>query len=385
MATMQPSLAANNEKNRGHMGWLASQFELTRGTGGHNVRSMEGMRGFAVFLVFLVHFLTLAAPWIAPDSALSGVTDAIRKIGNIGVDLFFVLSGYLIYGSLISRQQPFLAFMRRRVVRIYPTFCVVFAIYLYLSFLRPQESRKPPDAYDAWIYTLQNLALLPGIFPITPFITVAWSLSYEMFFYLAIPAMMLLLDLRARSAQWRIRLFFALGVAILVGCSLFGGPVRLIMFITGILLHEALRSGKIVPPRDGIAVLALLAGVLVNAVPFALNSVGAGKLTIVALSFFITCYSCFRGQSATLQRAFGWTPLRWLGNMSYSYYLVHGLTLKAAFVILAKLTPPAAHGLLFLGGLLPLMFAVTLISSGVLFLLVERPLSLKVSPRIVAA
>ncbi|MDQ2988769.1 MAG: acyltransferase [Pseudomonadota bacterium] len=346
---------------------------------------MEGMRGFAVFLVFLVHFLTLAAPWIAPDSALSGVTDAIRKIGNIGVDLFFVLSGYLIYGSLISRQQPFLAFMRRRVVRIYPTFCVVFAIYLYLSFLRPQESRMPPDAYDAWIYTLQNLALLPGIFPITPFITVAWSLSYEMFFYLAIPAMMLLLDLRARSAQWRIRLFFALGVAILVGCSLFGGPVRLIMFITGILLHEALRSGKIVPPRDGIAVLALLAGVLVNAVPFALNSVGAGKLTIVALSFFITCYSCFRGQSATLQRAFGWTPLRWLGNMSYSYYLVHGLTLKAAFVILAKLPPPAAHGLLFLGGLLPLMFAVTLISSGVLFLLVERPLSLKVSPRIVAA
>lgn len=78
------------------MEWLASQFELTRGTGGHNVRSMEGMRGFAVFLVFVVHFVTLAAPWIAPDSAMSAVTDAIRKIGNCGVDLFFVLSGYLI-------------------------------------------------------------------------------------------------------------------------------------------------------------------------------------------------------------------------------------------------------------------------------------------------
>jgi peptidoglycan/LPS O-acetylase OafA/YrhL len=367
------------------MGWLASQFELTRSTGGHNVRSMEGMRGFAVFLVFLVHFLTLAAPWIAPDSALSAVTDAIRKIGNIGVDLFFVLSGYLIYGSLIARRQPFLAFMRRRVIRIYPTFCVVFAIYLYLSFLRPSESRMPPDAYDAWVYTLQNLALLPGMFPITPFITVAWSLSYEMFFYQAIPAMMLLLDLRARSPQWRIRFFLALGAAILVACSLFDGPVRLIMFITGILLHEALRSGKIVPPRDGIAVLALLAGVLVNAVPFSLNNAGAGKLTIVALSFFITCYSCFRGQSATLQRAFTWTPMRWLGNMSYSYYLVHGLTLKVAFVVLTKLMPPAPHGPLFMGLLLPLMFAVTLIPSGVLFMLVERPFSLKVTPRVVAA
>lgn len=367
------------------MGWLASQFELTRGTGGHNVRSMEGMRGFAVFLVFVVHFVTLAAPWIAPNSAMSDVTDAIRKIGNTGVDLFFVLSGYLIYGSLITRRQPFLAFMRRRVIRIYPTFCVVFAIYLYLSFLRPSESRMPPNAFDAWIYTLQNLALLPGIFPITPFITVAWSLSYEMLFYLAIPALILLLDLRARSAEWRIRFFLALGAAILVACTVYGGPLRLIMFIAGMLLHEALRSGKIVPPRNAFALLALAGGLLVNAVPFTITSVGAVKLTIVALSFFITCYSCFRGQSATLQRAFTWTPMRWLGNMSYSYYLVHGLTLKAAFVIVAKVMPPMAHGPLFMAGLLPLMFAATLIPSGVLFILVERPFSLKVSPRIVAA
>lgn len=367
------------------MEWLATQFELSRGTGGHNVRSMEGMRGFAVFLVFMVHFATLAAPWIAPDSAMSAVTDAIRKIGNSGVDLFFVLSGYLIYGSLIARRQPFLTFMRRRVIRIYPTFCVVFAIYLYLSFLRPSESRMPSDAYDAWIYTLQNLALLPGIFPITPFITVAWSLSYEMFFYLAIPAMILLLDLRARSAQWRIRFFLGLGAAILICCTLYGGPLRLIMFITGMLLHEALRSGKIVPPRNVFALLALAGGLLVNAVPYSITSAGAVKLTIVALSFFITCYSCFRGQSAILQRAFTWTPLRWLGNMSYSYYLVHGLTLKAAFVIVAKVMPPAAHGPLFMGGLLPLMFAATLIPSGVLFILVEKPFSLKVSPRIVAA
>jgi peptidoglycan/LPS O-acetylase OafA/YrhL len=77
--------------------------------------------------------------------------------------------------------------------------------------------------------------------------------------------------------------------------------------------------------------------------------------------------------------------MRWLGNMSYSYYLVHGLTLKAAFVMAAKVVPPAAHGPLFMAGLLPLMFAATLIPSGVLFVLVERPFSLKVQPRIVPA
>lgn len=367
------------------MGWLASQFELSRGTFGHNVRSMEGMRGFAVFLVFLVHFVTLAAPWIAPDSAVWAVTDAVRKIGNSGVDLFFVLSGYLIYGSLITRPQPFLAFMRRRVVRIYPTFCVVFATYFFLSFSHPSESRIPAGAFDAWIYTLQNIALLPGIFPITPLITVAWSLSYEMFFYVSMPATILLLNLRARSPEWRIRFFLGLAAAIIVYFTAYGGPLHLIMFITGMLLHEALRSGKIVSPRYGLAPLALAVGLLVMAVPFSITGVGAVKLVILAAAFFIACYSCFRGQSEILVRAFSWTPMRWLGNMSYSYYLVHGLALKAAFSLLSAALPPAAHGAVFIGLLLPLMFAISLIPSTALFIMVERPFSLKETPRLVAA
>lgn len=368
-----------------NMEWLASQFELSRTTAGGNVRSMEGMRGFAVFLVFLTHFCTLAAPWIAPDSATSALTDAIRKMGNTGVDLFFVLSGYLIYGSLMARPQPFLAFMRRRVTRIYPTFCVVFVTYLYLSFKYPAESRMPADAYDAWVYTLQNFALLPGIFPITPLITVAWSLSYEMFFYLAIPAAILLLGLRVRATRWRIGCFLGLGAAIVAVYMGNGGPIRMIMFIVGMLLYEALRSDKRYRLGQGLAPIALACGLLVNAIPFSPPGSGPVKLIILAACFFITCHSCFLGQSAALTRAFSWTPMRWLGNMSYSYYLVHGLTLKVAFTLLARLLPPAPHGLAFLLQLLPLMFFLTLLPSIVLFIAVERPFSLKAAPRLVPA
>jgi exopolysaccharide production protein ExoZ len=60
--------------------------------------------------------------------------------------------------------------------------------------------------------------------------------------------------------------------------------------------------------------------------------------------------------------------MRRLGNMSYSYYLIHGLALKAAFMVL-----PSSQMFLVL---LPLAFALTLIPSMALFLLVERPLSL---------
>jgi exopolysaccharide production protein ExoZ len=159
--------------------FLADQFELARGGQAQNIRPMEGLRGFAVFLVFLVHYASLSGPMIAWVSWLRQGVEAVHIIGNVGVDLFFVLSGYLIYGTLISKPRNFFSFMKRRVWRIYPVFLVVFAIYFVLSFVFPSESKIPNSLTGGAIYLLQNLLLLPGVFSIPPMIFVAWSLSYE--------------------------------------------------------------------------------------------------------------------------------------------------------------------------------------------------------------
>jgi exopolysaccharide production protein ExoZ len=187
--------------------WLTQRFELSRGGGAHNVRPMEGLRGFAVFLVFLVHYVTLVKPWIATESSLLAFSSTLHTIGNTGVDLFFVLSGYLIYGSLISRPQNFVRFMSRRVERIYPAFIAVFIIYVLLSFNFPAENKIPIPAYEGMIYLVQNFLLLPGLFPIEPMITVAWSLSYEMFYYLAIPLVIVIFRLRDSSVILRVSFF----------------------------------------------------------------------------------------------------------------------------------------------------------------------------------
>jgi peptidoglycan/LPS O-acetylase OafA/YrhL len=68
--------------------------------------------------------------------------------------------------------------------------------------------------------------------------------------------------------------------------------------------------------------------------------------------------------------------MRWLGNMSYSYYLLHGLALQASFLMLDAIVPAAERGPSFFWGWLPIMFASTLIPTLALFLLVERPYSL---------
>jgi exopolysaccharide production protein ExoZ len=350
------------------MHWLRQQFELSRGDS-QNDRSMEGLRGFAVFLVFLVHFVTLVKPFLSAGESFISAIDALHDIGNSGVDLFFVLSGYLIYGSLIARPQPFKGFIQRRINRIYPTFIVVFLAYVVLSFLFPAENKIPPTWIEGGVYLIQNLLLLPGLFPIEPMITVAWSLSYEMFYYLVIPLLITLLGLRQRTPAFR-SVFFALFACVFTAyCATFGGPVRLMMFVAGMLLYEAMSSQRIASPSSTVGLIALAAGVFSTIIPswnFAVQFVG----------FLVLCLACFRSPDSSLSRAFCWSPLRWLGNMSYSYYLIHGLALKAGFLFLSIVLAGSTYGAWFFWAAMPFMFVLTLLPSTLLFLTIERPLSL---------
>ena len=117
------------------------------------------------------------------------------------------------------------------------------------------------------IYLVQNFFLLPGLFPIEPMINVAWSLSYEMFYYVAMPLVIALLGLRHQSAMSRTA--FVLSVALLtaVYCAVNGGHVRLIMFISGIVLNEAMNSRNVPAPSSSLGFLALVVGLASTLVP----------------------------------------------------------------------------------------------------------------------
>ncbi|HAT31020.1 MAG TPA: acyltransferase [Janthinobacterium sp.] len=366
------------------MTWLSEQFELARGAApgaGHegpsNIRPMEGLRGFAVLLVFLVHYVTTITPWLAPATPLFALARALHTVGNSGVDLFFVLSGYLIYGSLIARPQAIAGFLRRRLRRIYPAFSAVFLIYLALSYAIPGESKIPAGLADGSLYLARNFLLLSGFDDKPPMIAVAWSLSYEMLYYLTIPGVIAVFDLRRRGAAWRLAfLILAVGAAA-AGFAVFGGPARLLMFAAGIFLVEA--EGVALAPRPGGALLALLLGLACLLTGAALIV----KVGALFAAFFWLCLACFHAPHGWLARGFSRTALRWLGNMSYSYYLLHGLALKVAFHALAAVVPASPQGPLFFWGLLTPMLILTLLPPAALFLLVERPLSL--APRRAAA
>ncbi|TQV76178.1 acyltransferase family protein [Denitrobaculum tricleocarpae] len=357
----------------------ASAFELQGSYKGW-IHSIEGLRGFAAFLVYLVHYATLIRPWMPEKSITYYVSETLFSIGNVGVDIFFAISGFLIYAMLIRRERPFLPYAKRRIARIYPVFLAVMLIYTALSFVVPSESKIPTGGEQAVWYLIANYLLLPGIFDIEPMIVVAWSLSYEMFFYLVIPIIMTVCGLRKVPGTLRILMWFLLWVGVY-----FVAPdhFRASMLIVGILVFE---TSQLISRDRGsasitlcaltafAAVLAFKASIYLDVVTF--NN--AGKLSKVLLfgACYLLCIAVFC-KDGWLSRCFSGRYFRYFGNMSYSFYLIHGLTLKFIFLVMGILLPAEiyASSLWFWVLFLPAFLASSAVSAA-LFLLVERPFSL---------
>jgi exopolysaccharide production protein ExoZ len=361
--------------------------------------SMEGLRGFAVLLVFCVHFHALfSRQLLGIHSSVFSVAEFFATVGYAGVDLFFLISGYMIYGMLIDRGIPYRKFIRRRAERIYPTFLVVFGIYLILSFLFPSENKIVGSGLDKTIYIVENLLLIPGVFDVKPIITVAWTLSYELLFYLTLPIIVRMM----RRFQWeragRVIFFLALGTGVLVfwGILLPSSHIRIFMFVAGILVFEARHSGEfsgiLNRTSEYFTILLVIGSLLVTywsvkkAEMYAFSVAGDGNFyyfsySVVAtsVSFFLMILLCleFRG---IIQTMFTWMPLRYLGNMSYSYYLIHGVTLKGISLVLFSILEPVNAPLIFVTMLVTSLI-LTWVTSTFLFMWVEKPLSLK--PRFV--
>src|SRR3954467_9313053 len=145
------------------------------------------LRFFAALAVIAFH--VLGAPprgFEVPDSAL---TFAL-SYGGRGVDLFFVISGFIIFYATDAAKLTPAEFLRRRVERIVPLyFFVIFAVTV-LALTLPAIFGAP-DWYTPR-HILKSLAFIAFTDGEMPVIYVGWSLEYEMYFYLAVALLMAL-------------------------------------------------------------------------------------------------------------------------------------------------------------------------------------------------
>jgi peptidoglycan/LPS O-acetylase OafA/YrhL len=163
---------------------------------------LDGVRGLAILMVLLLHFVANTIPTNGLERVIVGVTN----YGSYGVDLFFILSGFLITGILYdTRNDPyyFRNFYMRRLLRIFPLYYGVLVLVFFVAPLIPLLRGPTLDFLVdhqawAWLYAVNIYIGLAGEWSFS-YLEHLWSLSIEEHFYFVWPLVVFLLAKRPRA------------------------------------------------------------------------------------------------------------------------------------------------------------------------------------------
>jgi peptidoglycan/LPS O-acetylase OafA/YrhL len=291
----------------------------------HYRPDIDGLRAVAVVLVLLHH----VGVW-----AVTG--------GYVGVDVFFVISGYLI-GALILRELEagrfsFARFYERRFRRIIPAMIVMLSVTTFTAwwFFSPLELRSYAASALGAVYSVSNIVLLhqTGYFDLGAKLVPTlhtWSLGVEEQFYFVFPLLLLVLMRWARQALRRILWVLTVALYALAFVwtarhpneAYYLAPYRAGEFLLGILLAaRALPLPKGAGQRNS-GVLAGLFLILWGAFHFTIYSPFPGwRVILPTVGALLVIWAGEAGDSA-MGRVLGSPPLRWIGLISYSLYLWH--------------------------------------------------------------
>lgn len=316
--------------------------------GQSHVPVLDGVRGLAILLVLVVHFGGSAADRaLATGNLIERVYARVVDTSGCGVDLFFVLSGFLITRILLDARgadHPLRAFYIRRVLRIFPLYYL--ALFIVLIVLPPLVGTSPGVedilSHQSWLWAYGgNIAC--GVFGVQwnqdwMRLDHFWSLSVEEHFYFVWPALALYLAPRtlARACGCFVVGAIVVRLAVLhagmVDASYQLTPCRLDALSLGALVAIVAFERGTVAPLVRIArycVVGGLAAVIALAVVSARKEPSlwwtTGTVHTVFAIFFagLLVLTLASPAEGWLARAFSHRALRALGKYSYGLYVWH--------------------------------------------------------------
>jgi peptidoglycan/LPS O-acetylase OafA/YrhL len=309
-------------------------------------QTIQASRGIAALLVVLFHVgITLSK-----DKYFGEVAETIDRIfsfgGRAGVAFFFVLSGFIIshvHHADLGRPDRFMPYLRKRIKRIYPiylfVFLAVFGSALAIPSLRDTVPHDP-------LVILKSILLLPQDKLVVgrtgaPVLDVAWTLQYEMVFYLAFGAAILY-----RRLFWLVAALFAANYFLQFFADPYEFPRRffthhlIFLFLFGVAAAALVRSKWVVPQPGAVVLAGTLAfcGVAAWAVVVVpgegqpLFDIGYGAASFL-LIVGLTAWERAHPRGLPQWRYGG------LGDASYALYLIHFPLVSALCKIAVRLLP----------------------------------------------
>jgi peptidoglycan/LPS O-acetylase OafA/YrhL len=316
------------------------------------IAALDGLRGLAILLVMIVHFAGDAAG----TQLLPAFVRSVFYAGWIGVDLFFVLSGFLITGILLQARGSahyFRNFYMRRVLRIFPLYYgVLFVVFVLVPLVHTYSSVVQPVVNDQewlWLYAANIKIAIDGVWKFgagSLELGHFWSLAIEEHFYLVWPA--LVWFIRPRTLMWVCVL--AIPAALILRVQLLAHgmtptgvyvftPARIdTLAFGGFLALLVSELGGVTKLLSVARVTLLLSSILIVAVfirndgtaewPPAMQGIGYPLLAICFGSMLILALA--PGGDSAIARACSSRTLRILGTYSYGLYVFH-VPLRAVF------------------------------------------------------
>lgn len=347
------------------------------------LRSFEGLRAWAIIMVFNVHFFAQYYQqhyFVEANSLAEGAIKFLHA-GHIGVDLFFVLSGFLIYSTLERNRPTFRKYIGHRMSRIMPTHVAVLFVLVFPAI--------------PWKGFFAAILFLPTFFvPLPEFNIVTWTLGWEWLFYIlmfgifyskrglyvGVASILTILVLATlffgESYRWG-ELVGLGGISVILP-----EPGRFAGFFIGVISAHLLASEAIKQSVGSIAKQLLpmaICGVLFC--QFLWTSSYASKIGgsyIWINTYYLVVSACFgvivthlatNNTGGLLNSIFQSTFMRMLGQISYSFYLVHALIkLPLAARMVGNVNSFSEMCLHYVAG-----FLLTTIMATIFFYYFERP------------
>lgn len=293
------------------------------------LESIQILRGIAAWMIVIYHF-------IKHFNYSKSISVSSSFYGQLGVDIFFVISGFIMALILSTTHRTTKDFLMNRVIRIVPTYWFWTMMMLIVGFL----------INDINILNTTNSSLLMSLFFIThnhpsefldfyPVLSVGWTLNIEMFFYILI-AFVLFFKLSPSKT------LFIVGFTLLSFVVVYKmyhiefykeviGNARLLEFMFGIILHHLWKNYmKFFFSRYFMICLSILTGIV-----FVVNSPETLKFlsfAVLVVYFFLMLNTYLNTKNILIQK------LVYLGEISYSTYLSHIIVILVTHYYIGEIT-----------------------------------------------